>query len=461
MKITREKACQRLHHRVSTPLNVLINGREYSAADWSLGGLRVTDWDDWQETESLVGQRFECKFELPFQGFNIAFEVLTEVVRCSKENAELGLKFIDLDERQIELLNHFVEQLVRGAMTPVEDTILRIDSPVTPVSTKPDPSPAHEVPVNRLPLRLIGMSSLYFLVGSALLFLMAVTIYENFLNLKVDTAVTVKPQEPLISLVDGRIKTVSATLNSPIKTGDSLLILESPDVVKRIQDAKIFIEQKQLELEAHRKRLVLAIETTGSAISKESQQHQIEIDLVQQEVALAMQKLVALYEYRDDLSVTSPGDGRLVKLLRKPGALVKRGETLAVFERNEAPRVFAYLTDEEARSIRLHSQVTVRVVNADQQWHGYIAEIRPTSKDETPSAATLALDPSRRILVKVNLPSAYRAQIADLGSGLPIEILFPVTEISRYMQTLLTDPIPVEKPLIEQQYLSSLHGEAL
>jgi hypothetical protein len=64
MKITREKACQRLHHRVKTPLAVHLNGGVYQAIDWSLGGLRIGGWSD---TDSvLVGQivhaNFTCRF---------------------------------------------------------------------------------------------------------------------------------------------------------------------------------------------------------------------------------------------------------------------------------------------------------------------------------------------------------------------------------------------------------------
>jgi len=438
MKITREKACQRLHHRISTPLHVLINGCEYSASDWSLGGLRITNWDQWQD-ESLKGKQLECKFELPFQGFNIAFDVTTEVVRYVPENQELGLKFIDLDDRQIELLNHFVEQLVRGSMMSVEDTILRIDSPVTPVSTSPDASPAHEVPVHRIPIKMIAMSTLYGLIGITLFSLVAITIYENFLNLKVKSAFTTSPTEPLVSLVDGRLRSVDTAVNSSTEAGDALMTVVSPDISKRIEEAKIFIEQKQLELEAHRKRHVLAIEITGSAASEGAQLHQIEIDLVQQEVALAMQKLVALYDYRDDLSIVSPSKGRIVKLLRKQGSVIKRGETLAIFERNEVPKIHAYLTEDEARSISLNLNATIRLLNAGEEWIGRVDKIRlaPYGSATNLSKANQSIGNSRPVLVEISLPHASGQTLKNLSAGLPIEVLFPTTRLSLYINRVL------------------------
>lgn len=441
MKMTREKACHRLHHRVSTPLNVLIDGREYSASDWSLGGMRINNWDRWDDGLAL-GDKLPCKFELPFQGFSIAFNVETEIIRMIPESKEMGQKFIDLDERQIELLNHFVEQLVRGSMMSIEDTILRIDSPVTPVSTAPDPSPVSEVPISRLPTKLIAMSTFYGVLGLVVMSLVLLTIYENFLNLKVETAVTSVPVEPIVSLIDGRIKRVNAAVNVPVSSGMTMMVLESPDLKKRIEGAKISIEQKKIELEAHRKRHVLAIETSGSAASKEAKLHQIEIDLVQQEVTLAMQSLVALYDFKENMEITSPGNGRLVNLFRQPGSLVKRGETIGIFERDQAPKIHAFLTDKEARDITLNHPAQVRLLNSGQQWHGRVTDIKTdTALIVGPQIRYQPNNTGERpILVEIELAAPQHGQRMPLSSGLPVEVLFPTTRVSRSINEYFNEP---------------------
>ena len=88
MKITREKACQRLHHRVSTPLAVDIDGGTYQAIDWSLGGLRVGGFDT---SVINIGDELACNFKLPFQGFVIAFETRIKTVRLV-DDAEEALR---------------------------------------------------------------------------------------------------------------------------------------------------------------------------------------------------------------------------------------------------------------------------------------------------------------------------------------------------------------------------------
>jgi multidrug resistance efflux pump len=464
MKITREKACQRLHHRVHTPLHLQIDGRDYAAQDWSLGGFCVADWDR-DITEVNSGKSLSCKFELPFQGFDIGFAIDIEVVRVDEESRTMAAKFVSLDERQTELMSHFVEQLVRGSMTPIQDTILRIDSPVTPVSTKPDPSPMAEVPTQRLPVRLITMSLVYLFIGVVLFSLATITVYDNFLSLRVNSAVTNAPVEPIVSLVDGRIRNVNIAVDEPIREGQTMLSIESPDLKNRIDESKIFVEQKKLELEALRQRQVLAIETSGSAASKEARLYQIDIDLVQKEISLAMQSLVNLYDYRDNLSIVSPGKGKLVNLYRHKGALVKRGETIAVFERNQTPKIHAFLTEEEARPVTLNLPAQIKITHHDQLFIGRVIKIKPDANGLLNQAVSYRpVDTSgRNVLVEIEvnrLPGDV-----NFRSGLPVEVVFPVTPVSRAVTRFIAKRRQGEMAELQQltssEYLDATVGETL
>ena len=120
----------------------------------------------------------------------------------------------------------------------------------------------------------------------------------------------------------------------------------------------------------------MAIETSGSVTSREARLLQIDIDLVEQEVSLAMRDLLALYEYQENLSILSPSDGRVVQLLRERGAMVKRGETLGVFERAEAPVVNVFVTEQEARLIHLNQLTQVHLPSLNQRWLGSVSDIK-------------------------------------------------------------------------------------
>jgi hypothetical protein len=293
------------------------------------------------------------------------------------------------------------------------------------------------------------MSLLYLTLGIGLFSLATITLYDNFLSLKVNTAATSAPQETIVSLVDGRISRVSTTLDSPLNEGMPLLTIESPLLTKQIAESKIQIEQKKLELEAQRKRYHLAIKTTGSVNSPEVSLLQIDIDLVEQEVRLAMQDLLALYAYQEDLSILSPGDGRLVQLVRERGAVIKRGEILAIFERDEVPVVDVFVTEQEARLIYLDQLTQVHLLSLDQQWLGYVSEIRKDTRGSAGSQFSYGLQRSYesgrasgrnvRIEITLQMDSSERLK---LRSGLPVEVRFATTAISRAVFLYMSNQKP-------------------
>jgi len=470
MKITREKASQRLHHRVKTPLDVKLDGYSYSASDWSMGGFRLSNWDRFEEGFKPT-DTFPCYFKLPFQGFDIAFDIQVELVRADETRKTVSFKFIDLTERQIELLNHFVEQLIRGAMVPIGDTILRIDSPVTPVSTKPDPSPLEELPTSRWPTKLIGMSVFYLLVGVMLFGYLGITMYENILSLKVDTAVTASPVEPLVSLVDGRIQKVNAGLDQVVTKGEVLIEIDSPDLKKSIDTAKNKLELKKLELEALRKRYQLAVDTTEGQTSKEARLLEIEIDLMKQEVTLATQSVVNLYEYKENLSIESPDDGRLVSLLRNHGSTVKSGETIGLFERSQLPRINAYVTESEASSLSINQRAEVHLLALDISLSAKVLQIRPDKAFLSGDGYQYrpASETARSVLIELELlPSQHTDVLNSLRSGLPVVVLFPASKLKSHLpQTLrvmLRDEVehaPVILPITPAQKQSPAQDQAI
>lgn len=199
------------------------------------------------------------------------------------------------------------------------------------------------------------------------------------------------------------------------------------------------VEQKKLELEAQRKRYLVAIETSGSVTSKEARLLQIDIDLVEQEVSLAVQDLLALYEYQENLSILSPSDGRLVDLLRERGATVKRGETLGIFERAEVPVVNVFVTEQEARSIYLNQLTQVHLLSLNQRWFGYVRDIKKDTLITT--AKQLGYRPEnnqqRNVVVKIEL-QMDNSNALHLRSGLPVEVRFATTKISQVVLKYLS-----------------------
>ncbi|WP_350335323.1 PilZ domain-containing protein [Coralliovum pocilloporae] len=241
MKVTREKPCQRRYHRVSAPLKITAeSGRTCTAADWSLGGVRIVSWtDELPENDQIL----PLTLHLPFQGFDIAFEVEARVVHIIDEQNSFAAEFLELPERARDLMTHFIDDLIRGKMASVEDTICRIDVPVTPISTQPDVNQQEETGLRRWPLKTIIMSAAYMVVGFFVFSYAAVLLYATAMKLEVKTAVVSAPLSTLRMPVDGRIIPVRYEVGLHLRKGDLIARISSPVIDARIEDARLQVRQ--------------------------------------------------------------------------------------------------------------------------------------------------------------------------------------------------------------------------
>ena len=247
VRVRRERPDHRRHHRVTAPLFVRVgeDGPVVRAKDWSLDGLRV---DDYSEALPQVGDEFEVSMTLPFQGFDISFTAKSRVVRSIQDIRSFAVQFTEIGEREQSVMHHFIEDLVRGAMSEVADSIQRIDVPITPVSTDPDPKSEVVVQENKLPLRQMAWVGVYAAIGFLVFGYMALVLYSNIFRMEVQTAVVSAPMVEVRAQSDGEISFVRASVGDEIERGETVIYFADYDLEKQIDLAKVEIHRREAEL---------------------------------------------------------------------------------------------------------------------------------------------------------------------------------------------------------------------
>lgn len=295
VKIKRERPDQRRHHRVTAPLFVSVGGHDVRATDWSLGGLRI---DAFEGVLPAVGDSLSLQLTLPFQGFDVSFNVKSEVVRSDPAIAMFAVRFTEVGERETELMQHFLEELVRGSMVDVEDTIQRIDVPVTPASLEPDKKPAAiagPVPLRRWPVKTIVMSSIYLVLGALVFSYAGLLGYSNFWRLEVQTAVISAPVDTVTAPADGRVSWTGLKPGDSVRTGDVILQLIDNQLEREIELSEIAIrENKSRFAGLQRKQLEELDRLRGYATMemKNVLQTRIELEALETQVRIAEQNYV-------------------------------------------------------------------------------------------------------------------------------------------------------------------------
>jgi multidrug resistance efflux pump len=246
VKIKRERPDQRRHHRVTAPLFVRVDGHQLRATDWSLGGLRV---DGYPGDLPVAGAEVPFHLTLPFQGFDVSFDVKAEVVRTNAAEKMFAVRFTEIGERERELMQHFIEELVRGSMSEVEDTIQRIDVPVTPARLEPDtkriPS---SMPVRRWPVKTVVMTAVYAVAGLIVFGYAGLLGYSNFYRMEIQTAVITAPVETVTAQADGQVALTGLKPGDSVKAGEVVVKLIDNQLEREIELADIEVQSRKAQL---------------------------------------------------------------------------------------------------------------------------------------------------------------------------------------------------------------------
>lgn len=246
VKIKRERPDQRRHHRVTAPLFVRVDGHQLRAADWSLGGLRV---DGYPGELPVAGAELPFHLTLPFQGFDVSFDVKAEVVRTNALEKMFAVRFTEIGERERELMQHFIEELVRGSMSEVEDTIQRIDVPVTPARLEPDAKkiPA-TMPVRRWPVKTVVMTAVYAVAGLIVFGYAGLLGYSNFYRMEIQTAVITAPLETVTAQADGQVALTGLKPGDSVRAGEVVVNLIDNQLEREIELADIEVKARKAQL---------------------------------------------------------------------------------------------------------------------------------------------------------------------------------------------------------------------
>jgi hypothetical protein len=165
---------------------------------WCLDGI--------EPPEGLGGSEGEVRLTLPFQGFEITFDVTLR--RDDERNL---MRFVDLDDRQERLLRHFYREIVTGRAEPVDGVIVAMDMPVEPVPMTQTRDEAKATPAS-LPrtVRVAAVVGLYAVLG--------VVLYSPIISPLMERVGTVAADRAVETAAPPRIEEMELTRG--LLTGD-------------------------------------------------------------------------------------------------------------------------------------------------------------------------------------------------------------------------------------------------
>ena len=272
LTVTHELADMQRHLWVRAPIRVQVDGTTYAVDEWSLGGVVLvqslsnalaasaaagTGGQPKLPTGALGGP-VALQLELPFQGFEIRFAARGEIESKSADGRRMVIAFRDLGQRERDLLSHFIEQLVRGNMVSVDETIHRLGTPLAAAEfarTVDVSSQYSKRGTFRRSLRATIMTAAYAAAGIGAVAYLGSLLYTNLFWLEAPTSTISAPVQSLVSLGDGVVTWGQFKPGDAVKSGDVVLKVADTILEREIEQAEIGIRERENKLAFLARRL--------------------------------------------------------------------------------------------------------------------------------------------------------------------------------------------------------------
>jgi alginate biosynthesis protein Alg44 len=123
--LVHEADAQRHHVRVKIPSIIEINGAHYITRDWSTAGASVTLDSKSDRADFSIGKSHTAKMIFEFEGFSLSVPLKMEVRSTAEGEGQgsIGLRFIEMTQDQIVIMQHLVGSYVSGELTSVNEII--------------------------------------------------------------------------------------------------------------------------------------------------------------------------------------------------------------------------------------------------------------------------------------------------------------------------------------------------
>jgi len=489
---------QRRHYRVTTPINIDMEGATYSTENWSISGFRLAGYDG----KVTINQVIPLRVRIPFQGFDISFITNAKIVRLQDD--VIAGEFQGLNEREHEVLKSFITGIVGGEMAEVGGIIRRLDVPVTPAMLQPYKDVTQEESAREAFNRKM-ISVIYIFAGIALTAFLVLILYVNIFQLRTTTGVVFSPTETLNAPVTtGDVTNISVKENQYVKAGTALMDFNDPKLLHDTEASQLLVNQatanrlhaeeqlasqtKQLAIGAHLSpkssantvlqsmQKQLGVQQAGLSRNADllksgvishsiydlrnltyqqaaqNVQRQVEdfnnlISAVQATKDLetaAINQLATLKAQRNLLTLKAPADGRVVKLFVSDHSGVQYGKPAVLFERSDTKQVRVYLTQADSMSVAVGDVTKIYLPDYNSHVHMHVAEIDHITATIDPRTGVYTGWDNRALDLSVILIlQADTKQDADkllyVSSGKPAFAVVNIHPVERLINRLLVN----------------------
>lgn len=245
-RMVRDPRSRRHAQRLTLPLEVVIDGRPFVAADWSAGGFAVVDrTGGWSR-----GARHAAELRFPTHDSHWGFSTTASVAHVGA-NGRVGFRFVDLLPGQIAHMRALVAACTSGHVVSLDDFLHAASG--NAASPAFDEHPPRQGVGSRL-RRLAGYAAVLGL-GAGFLMLASLMVHTQFLTVRAVHAATGVPVLRMRAPAAGVLAGAELLPGASAPAGMPLFDLADEALLAEIEIAETELGRRTADLEGLRRRL--------------------------------------------------------------------------------------------------------------------------------------------------------------------------------------------------------------
>lgn len=213
-----EAELQRQHPRYRLPMRATIDGKTYPVRDWSMNGFAI------DATNFAFGKKVIAALTIPFNGYEFALSVPSEVLYSSEPMLRTSFVFLDLEDSQMSLLQYVTDAILSGEVVragDILDVARRSEGPSRPKQVPPAPRLTPAARVAHIARRMAASVGV-LAIGAALVTFLSANVYDELYVVKPKSASvsakTVNVASPAVGRISYLNENANVTLGEPLMT---------------------------------------------------------------------------------------------------------------------------------------------------------------------------------------------------------------------------------------------------
>ena len=263
--VTHEQNSKRKSHRITIPIEVILNNRRYRVVDWSMNGMKISLQEDEKDFSLKIDESSPVKVILPTGESSILLDMEVTLRNIYKRN--YGVEITKINEKNKKVLRHYATLAIDGNIDHIDNVSADLFMSNIPTPIK-EPIVLKDKESKDVHKKFLKKFFINTVLGIVFLLVLFVTFIYNYVIVKDTVGFIAGNSTIYYAPFDGILRKIYVKENEVLSKGQLLFAMEDDEAKEQLKILESTQKKLQDELRANRAKLAKYEEYAKETLQK-------------------------------------------------------------------------------------------------------------------------------------------------------------------------------------------------